>query len=308
MITLTVLLAPEASLPLRATSVPARADGLWQGYIFLQPAQIEMDVTVEIAPQLLAGTIDLPVMWLRFHPLQNIQVEGSKVAFDFDRQLDKQDPDDVFRFRGEVAPDGKTISGKFTGLYYGMNLDQPFELRRLGEAGSERPVVVKPPLVVTPAGEELRAAFNRDKDKVRLVLLLSPTCDLCMSSAGIVQKYVLGTIKDDKVAVYTVWGPMYEADREEHAREATVRMPDPRVTHFWTAGQTVAEKFAQAIKAPDGVTGWDTFQLFPPGATWGDSVPAPARYMFMRKPLPEELTLHGEKLAEWVLGYLRARP
>jgi hypothetical protein len=298
-----------APLLLHAAEGKARAEGLWQGEIVFQPAQTELDILVEIAGKPAVGTIDFPIMLLKFHPLQNLKAEEAKVSFEYDRQLDKQSPDDIFKFNGEVSPDGKTMNGTFTGHYSGLDLNLPFQLRRIGEAGSERPPLIKRPVtVISDSGEELRTVFNRDKDKVRLVMLISPTCDLCLASAYVVQKYVLDTIKDDRLAVYTLWGQMFELDRLDHAQEATVRMPDPRVTHFWAGGQVMAEKFAKAAALPKGEKSWDTFQVFAPGATWGETLPAPARYMFIKKPLPEELLLNGEKLADWIREYLRGTP
>jgi hypothetical protein len=245
-------------------------------------------------------------MLLKFHPIQNLKVEDAKVSFEYDLNLNRQEADDIFKFRGEVSPDGKMITGKFAGRYSGMDLDLPFQLRRIGDAGSARPALVKRPVtVISDSGDELRAVFNRDKDKVRLVMLLSPTCDLCLASGYVVRKYVLDTVDDDRFAVYAVWGQMFELDRLDHAEEATVRLPDPRVTHFWAPGQVIAEKFAKAAKLPPNVQSWDTFQVFAPGVTWEGSLPAPARYMFIKKPLPDELQLNGEKLADWIREYLK---
>ncbi|HEX7182274.1 MAG TPA: hypothetical protein VF756_10550 [Thermoanaerobaculia bacterium] len=284
-------------------------DGLWEGVIVYRPAQIELDLTVEIAADPLVGTIDIPVQGLKFQPLQKVQIEGSKVAFAFDRFPDKEDAEGHFQFRGELSPDGKSITGECSGRNDGMDLRLPFQLERKGDAGSERPAVVRRPLTaMSDAGDELRAAFNRDKDKIRLVLLLSPTCPSCLSSAWVIEKYVLDPSREDDLRVYVVWGPMLGGENEENARAATSRMPDPRVSHFWTVAPTVAAQFGRAIALPERELGWDTFQLFAPGATWGESVPAPVSFMHINKPLPEELALNGEKLADWVRGVRQAAP
>jgi hypothetical protein len=55
------------------------------------------------------------------------------------------------RFDGELSADGRTISGKL--LEDGKTFE--FGLQRIGE--------------------EVRELFNRDQDKLRLVILLSPT-------------------------------------------------------------------------------------------------------------------------------------
>jgi len=311
------LLVGGAALPVRGASAPPsapastrlRVDGLWEGTIVYQPGQVELDVTVEVSGEPLVGTIDVPAQDLRFHPLRAVQVDGSKVAFGYDLVPGKDDPANRFWLRGELAPDGKAIAGEFTGRIHETDLRIPFRLERRGDAGSDRPAAVKPPLVpLSDRGDELRAAFNRDRDKLRLVMLLSPTCPACLGKAGVTKRYVLDRVKDDGLRVYVVWGPMLGDEKEENARDATALLPDPRVTHFWTATNTVAERFGRAVKLPDGLLGWDTYQLFAPGATWGDAPPAPARFMQMNKPLPDDLLFNGEKLATWVREALPASP
>jgi hypothetical protein len=305
---LLALLAPGAGL-LVGAEPKARVDGLWEGVIVYRPAQIELDLTVEIAADPLVGTIDIPVQGLKFLPLLNLKQEGSRVAFEFDRFPDKEGPEGRFEFRGELSPDGRRITGECNGRNAGVDLRLPFQLERRGDAGRERPPEVRPPLTpMSDAGDELRAAFNRDKDKIRLVLLLSPTCPSCLSSAWVVEKYVLDPSSEDDLRVYVVWGPMMGGETEQDAREATARMSDPRVAHFWTAAQVVAAQFGRAIALPERELGWDTFQLFAPGATWGESVPAPESFMYINKSLPQEVALNAEKLSDWVRSMRRAAP
>jgi hypothetical protein len=126
-------------------------------------------------------------------------------------------------------------------------------------------------------------------------------------SARVVQKYVLDTIPDDRrLRVYVVWGPMLGDEKETDAKEATARLPDPRVTHFWTPTNVLAE----AMDGPLGIEGakaWDTYQLFGPGAHWGETPPVPAYLMHVHKPLPPENRLNGKKLAEKVREMLATK-
>lgn len=307
-----ILLLLAGSVTLARAETKPRLDGLWDGFVMFHPAQIEHDFVVEIAASnegRLGGTIDVPALHLKFHPLQNIQLEGSKMSFDFGLVPGNPDPNNHFYFRGDLSADGKKIAGEFSGRSGGQEVRTPFHLERTGEAGDERPQKVKLPLVVlSDPGDELRAAFNRDKDKIRLVLLLSPTCGACLSSANVIERYVLHTLKDDSIRVYTVWGPMMGDETEEQAREATSYMTDPRVTHFWTKAQTVADQFGRAAALPEKESGWDTYLLYPPGPTWNDAIPSPASYMFINKPLPKEHALDAGKLATQVRGYLAPQP
>lgn len=301
------VLSALAVLPAWGDAKP-RLDGIWQGAIVARPAAIELDLLVEIAPNpagVLVGTLDLPAQRLKFLPLQSIRLDGSQVDLEFDRMPGKDVPENRFRLHGELSADGQTIHGEFTGRGNGEDMRMPFTLTRTADAGTERPREPKPPLTrLSEDGSELKQAFNRDKGKARLVLLLSPTCGTCLAAAWVTEKYVLDTVRADSLRVYVVWGPMLGEEKEEDAREATGRIPDPRVTQFWAGSQKVAEQFGRAVKLAPGKPGWETFQLFLPGATWNAEVPPPAHFMHLNLPLPEEQTLDAKKLAEQVRGAL----
>ncbi len=122
-------------------------------------------------------------------------------------------------------------------------------------------------------------------------------------SARVVQRHVLDTVAADDLKVYVVWGPMLEKETEDDARHATVTVPDPRATHFWTDAHGVAEAF-QAPLGLSGVRAWDTFLLFPPGTRWEETAPRPSSFMHVGRPLPQERRLNGETLAREVRAAL----
>jgi hypothetical protein len=81
-------------------------------------------------------------------------------------------PDATFKLQADLAPDGKAMHGVFVE----SGGSRPFFLDRKGDPGSDRPPERRWPVTdLSDQGEELRAAFNGDADRVRLVLLLSPT-------------------------------------------------------------------------------------------------------------------------------------
>ena len=154
-------------------------EGLWQGVILYQPAEIELELTVEVARDAqgrLVGTIDLPTQRMQNWPLSAVEQDGARVHLQFRRDSEARGPNAPFDFDGELSAGGKALRGTFTGFYQGDRNRFPFELERQGEAGLERPEPQHPPLhALAPAGDELAAAFNRDAASVRLVMLLSPT-------------------------------------------------------------------------------------------------------------------------------------
>ncbi|HXO19663.1 MAG TPA: hypothetical protein VOA87_07030 [Thermoanaerobaculia bacterium] len=149
--------------------------GLWEGTIVYSHAQVEFDATVELdrdSTGALVGTIDIPSERIAYRPLRNIAVSGADLKMEFLNDSEVRGPNAVFRLEGTLAPGGKAIHGAFIE----KNGRIPFTFTRRGDPHMERPP--EPVSEVHPladAGDELKAAFNRDTGSVRLILLLSPT-------------------------------------------------------------------------------------------------------------------------------------
>ena len=182
---LAVLLSPLLAAPAvggGSDSTSPRFDGLWQGEIVYQPAELEFEVTLEIGRDGdggLAGTVDVPMQRMEFYPLSRIVTNGRKIEATFVKVNEKPDHtygEVEFIFRGELSADGEALSGEFKGwILAGTNL-APFRLERRGEAGDPRPEESHPPLTVLSAGApELKVAFNLHPEAVQLILLMSPT-------------------------------------------------------------------------------------------------------------------------------------
>lgn len=158
-----------------ATAVPRSPEGLWEGEIFIQRGWLEVELLVELfdgGPAGWAGNADLPTQGLQFVPLSAISVDKPRVSFEIHRPAEGGVAAVDVRFEGELSADGRTLAGKF--LEEGKTFD--FALHRIGEAGIDRPAPVAPELrMLSDQGEELKELFNREQDKLRLVLLLSPT-------------------------------------------------------------------------------------------------------------------------------------
>jgi hypothetical protein len=123
----------------------------------------------------------------------------------------------------------------------------------------------------------------------------------------VVHKYVANAIADPNLRLLAVWGPMLRKETRPDAEEATSLLPDPRVTHFWSPGHEVAELLRPAAGLPEGELAWDTFQLYDPGARWGESPPTPDFVMHVEKALPDDRRLNGEVLAGRIRSLLTAR-
>jgi hypothetical protein len=84
--------------------------------------------------------------------------------------------------------------------------------------------------------DPLRARFNQDAGKVRLIVIVDPTCPPCRWGASEIQKQVLETIPTDKLPVYVVWIPVLnfqdEATLQQNGLKESGRVPDSRAIHY----------------------------------------------------------------------------
>lgn len=292
-------------VPMLSAAAPAAApaEGLWEGALLPRKGEVEVELVVELAYDAQGrpvGTISFPYADIHLLSLDEVKVDGSSVSFAFNRFSANARQEVRSVFHGTLSADGQTIRGEFV---EGGKNTYPFVLERKGDAGSERPQppASRPVLDLSDNGAELKEAFNREVDKVRLVYLFSPTCPVCRQNARLTQRYILDPIQDDRLRMFAVWGPMQKKETAADAKAASVFLTDPRVTQFWTDDNVLAN----AYKAPLGLAedpepAWDTYMLFPPGVRWGDAPPAPAYFMWVEKHLPAETRFNAEKLGEQV--------
>lgn len=116
----------------------------------------------------------------------------------------------------------------------------------------------------------LRAAFNTDADKTRILLLVSPTCGTCLNGATIIQDDVMAQQAGQRLRGYVVWVPKLGA-QSEHVPEATRTVTDTRATHYWdSSGYTL-----RAFRQPLGLDAdaWDVYLLYRPGVRWEQPAP-----------------------------------
>ncbi len=151
----------------------------------------------------------------------------------------------------------------------------------------------------------LKEAFNGHVTKPRLLLLVSPTCDVRRRGSSIIQNEVLAAVGDAPVRAYAVWVPILPDDTPAAAEEATRLLPDGRTVHFWDVGGTLAPLFSGILKLPAGCPAWDVYMLYPPGAIWGDEVPVPAYWQHQLGGLTAAPRLDGQAFADNLHQMLR---
>jgi len=268
-------------------------NGQWAGVIQVRPAELEIEFKLDIHPGpngAPVGKISFPSQNVDSHALESLEINGKSITFVY------KDEHDVSNFSGDLLPDGFTISGN---LREQENV-YPFSLERKPANLEDHP---RPALrTLSAAGEELKALFNQDRDDVRLLLVVSPSCSICRDSARVVKRYVLDTIENPRLRVYVVWEPIQPSDSQKLAADSTGFLDDPRATHFWGVNRFTGTSFKQAV----GLTkfpAWDVFLVFGPGQQWTADPPNPDFFMHNllgNDELPKDRHLNGQKLAEVV--------
>ncbi|MFY9824042.1 MAG: hypothetical protein WAM82_21870 [Thermoanaerobaculia bacterium] len=297
-----LLLSFFMALAPRAVAAPAEPPafdpgGRWEGAIIVRPGEFELDLQLMLEPCAKGGQCGhLALPTENSGPLEvlDLQVQGHILSF---RTRDAAGT--VSNFRGTASGDGKSVEGIITEA----QSEAPFTLSR-ASGRSPEPSAVE---ILSSSGAELRDAFNHNRDKVRLVLILSPTCSNCRMSARMVQRYVLQPLDDSRLAVFVIWEKIGVKDTLETARQATALLPDSRVRFFWSEARAAGKAFQGPIGI-QGTPAWDVFLVYDPGKNWiGDAPPVPSFFMHNQpshSELPQDRLLNGNRLADKIRSTL----
>jgi len=130
--------------------------------------------------------------------------------------------------------------------------------------------------------EALKAEFNRDVAKTRVIISLSPSCPYCLKGATAIAR-ILAKHRERPLVVLTVWQPILPTDWGKPGTGALHRLSDARVRQFWDAEHIVARALEQSSQGRElqpsccfqnGIW-WDLIAVYPPGATWDATLPEP---------------------------------
>jgi hypothetical protein len=126
--------------------------------------------------------------------------------------------------------------------------------------------------------EPFRAAFNRRRDAVRVVELVSPTCPFCLEGVSKVQQELFTRERSPNLVGFAIWVPML-GGKAINVPEAAALAPDSRVTHYWDGSNDLGATYERILPVASGPA-WDVYMLFPPGIAWtGMDPPKPSFWM-----------------------------
>lgn len=141
----------------------------------------------------------------------------------------------------------------------------------------------QPPLAdVSPQTlSQLKKQFNASPDSEHVILLLSPTCPVCVEGSSVVNE-ILRRHPANKVRVIAIWEPILPTDWNRPTTAVLERFSDERVVQWWDKQHVLAGQLRASFQGkPPGCcsrheTLWDVIAVFPPGAKWEENLPAPA--------------------------------
>ena len=130
----------------------------------------------------------------------------------------------------------------------------------------------------------LRHGFNAAAAVPRLVFLVSPTCDVCVSGALSAAQAVLSLPRTSAFRLYILWLPVLANDTLQATAAVRARLPaDNRVMHFWDRDLIVSRAYHGVLQLGQRQrrhrVAWDLFLLYGAGIVWTDAPPVPGFWM-----------------------------
>jgi hypothetical protein len=106
---------------------------------------------------------------------------------------------------------------------------------------------------------------------------------------------VLEKIPNQDLKVYSVWVPILWSDGKASIPQATKRLPDARVTHYWDSKGDLVKEYSRVLQV-DGPA-WDIYLVFARNAEWKEQSPTPI-YWMDQLGLEKGTPFEGNKLRE----------
>jgi len=160
--------------------------------------------------------------------------------------------------------------------------------------------------------DPLRTRFNQDVGKVRLIVIVDPTCPPCRWGASEIQKDVMEAIRSDRLAVYVVWIPVLnfqdEPTLQKNGLKESSRLSDSRAIHYIDPHGFSGKEYSSILNFPYHSPAWDVYLAFGPEARWDNLAPSPTDWMYQGEGFDRARLLDGRKMAEAVQKLLANSP
>ncbi len=153
--------------------------------------------------------------------------------------------------------------------------------------------------------DRFRGEFNRARDFVRLVTILSPTCAICQYGQGVVRG-LFEEIDAKALKGFALWLPVMQGDNAKSAQLESASFSDDRIQQIWDPERCFGELFAKTLRLK-GIA-WDVYLLYASGVTWSAEGPPEPTFWMAQLPtetgVDEKLLLNPGEFAHELFGLL----
>ncbi|MGH8213597.1 MAG: hypothetical protein ACREPP_10265 [Rhodanobacteraceae bacterium] len=167
--------------------------------------------------------------------------------------------------------------------------------------------------VLDDDGSQLRDAFNQARGDVRLVLLVDPTCAVCLRGLADVNADLLATTTNPRLQTFIVFEPVIGGKASDIAPAATL-VSNAHVRAFWNADGGFGHLYATAVdlrRHGKPVNAWDVWTVYGSDATWKGYAPPPPALLMHQLPTldnPDYRRLDGKLFAQTARALLAKLP
>jgi hypothetical protein len=162
----------------------------------------------------------------------------------------------------------------------------------------------KPYVVLNNSLSQLRADFNANVGKVRMLYIVGPTCGICLRGMSDLQETVYSKKGDDpRMVTFVVHVPTMGA-HEANVAPASRLITNRYTTHYWEETGITGKLMEQVMGVHKYV--WDFWAIYAPNVRWSDEhlMPAPSFWQHQLDGLPPEKKLDANVFATKVDEYL----
>ncbi len=162
----------------------------------------------------------------------------------------------------------------------------------------------RPYVVLDKSLSQLRADFNANVGKVRLLYIVGPTCGICLRGMSDLQETVYSKKGDDsRMVTFVIHVPTLGA-REANVVPASRLITNDYTTHYWEETGITGKLMQQVIGGDRYV--WDFWTIYAPNVLWSDErlMPVPSFWQHQLHGLPPEKKLDANVFAAKVDEFL----
>lgn len=140
--------------------------------------------------------------------------------------------------------------------------------------------------ILDEQSQALKAQFNKDKGRVRLLFIIDPNCATCLRGLADIDRDLLSNLPA-QAAVYLVHLPVV-GGTPKHIPGAASLVKNAKFINYWDPKARVGKQFTDVLSLRSNgepALAWDVFFAYGPDATWGAAPPLPRVAMHQLSPL-----------------------